>query len=259
MIEFYVLEDKMLRSLKNLRGYDILAIDGEMGEVHEFYFDDEEWIIRYLVADTGNWLPGRRVLISPVALEKPDWDLKKFPVLLHKDEIKKSPHISKDEPVSRQHEEEMSEYYNWPPYWNVGALGMPPAQPVTPKDTPEKDKTYHGAEKEGDPHLRSSREVIGYHIQAIDDEVGHVEDFLVDDESWTLRYLVIDTRNWLPGKKVVISPLWVKDIKWEDKKAGVDLTRNSIKNSPEYDPSTPINREYEERLFDYYGRPKYWH
>jgi sporulation protein YlmC with PRC-barrel domain len=243
----------MLRSVKDLQGYKILATDGEIGRAHEFYFDDENWVIRYMILDTGKWLPGRRVLVSPVALGQPDWSSRLLPVVLSREQIENSPPISEDEPVSRQHEIDLIKYYDWPTYWPVSPIGAPP-EGVMGRASDEM-KTE---EEKGDPHLRSTREVSGYHIEASDGEIGHVEDFIVDDDSWIIRYLIIDTRNILPGKKVIISPQWVKKVNWEESYVQILLSRESVKQSPEYDPSQPVNREYEENLYDYYGRPKYW-
>lgn len=244
----------MLRSMKELRGYKIRAKDGDIGKVVEFYFDDKGWTIRYLVADTGNWLPGRQVLIAPAAFHgQPDWKSETFPVILTKEMIKESPHISTDRPVSRQKELKLNRYYGWPIYWSLNPEGIPVGElPVAESGIPPTE------EPEGDSHLRSSREVIGYHIQAKDGEIGHVDDFIVDDENWIIRYMIVDTRNWLPGKKVLVSPHWIEEVNWAEAKVHVDLTREKIKDSPEYDPAASVNREYEEILYDYYGRPKYW-
>ena len=248
---------EMLRSIKSLSGYKIHAKDGDMGKVYEFFFDDEAWTIRYLVIDTGTWLPGRKVLISPLfAISNPDWKSQTFPVDLTKEQVKNSPEVDVDKPVSRQHQIELHKYYGWPAYWSPGvAAGAPPVTPVVTQIAKEKATRE---EEKGDPHLRSTREVTGYHIHATDGEIGHVEDFIVDDESWIIRYMIVDTRNWLPGRKVLVSPAWVKKVSWSDEMVDVDLSRKSIKDSPEYDPSAPINQEYEMRLYDFYGRPKYW-
>lgn len=235
----------MLRSIKNLGGYTLQATDGEVGKVREFYFDDQTWTVRYLVADTGNWLVGRLVLLSMASLGNPDWERKLFPVNLRKAQVEKSPPIEADEPVSRQMELDLHSYYGWPPYWNASAY-IAAARVNAQQD------------RAGDPHLRSTREVIGYHIQATDGEIGHVDDFVVDDEVWVIRYMVVDTRNWLPGKKVLVAPLWTSDIDWASRRVSVDLARDTIKSGPEFDPSRPVNREYEVRLYDYYGRPHYW-
>jgi stress response protein YsnF len=249
----------MLRSTKDLRGYAIRATDGDIGKVHEFLFDDLAWIVRYLVVDTGNWLPGRQVLLWPGILGQPDWGTQSLPVGLTKEQVEHSPHISSDEPVSRQMETDLHTYYGWTPYWRGGlpvfGLGAAAAAEMIAHTAEEKDEEE---EQESDPHLRSTREVIGYHIQARDGEIGHVEDFVIYDESWFIRYLVINTRNWLPGRKVLVAPAWAEQVNWVERKVYVDLGRETIKNSPEFDPSMPINREYEVRLYDYYGRPKYW-
>jgi len=177
--------------------------------------------------------------------------------LLSRQQIENSPGIDADKTVSRQHETELHRYYGWPAYWAVypppGEAAQIPNVPTVEPGEGEEDK-----ESEGDPHLRSVREVTGYHIQATDGEIGHVEDFVFDDESWSIRYTVVDTRNWLPGRKVLVAPAWVKSIRWDERKVHVDMSRGSIEKGPEYDPSEPVNREYEARLYDYYGRPKYW-
>lgn len=253
----------MLRSIKSLVGYKILATDGEIGKVHEFFFDDERWVVAYLVVDTGNWLPGRKVLIAPVAVGKPNPALQMFPVALTKEKVKNSPDIDVDKPVSRQFRNELNMYYGWDSYsWPLGGYHAVPHRPpsITEMDIRGAQADRLVAEEKGqdDPHLRNTREVIGYHIQAADGEIGHVEDFILDDETWDIRYMVIDTKNWLPGRKVLISPNWVSSIKWSDRNVFVDLSREAIKKSPEYDSTAPINREFEVRLYDYFGRPKYW-
>jgi uncharacterized protein YrrD len=249
----------MLRSVKELRGYTIHAIDGKIGQIHEFYFDDLAWIVRYLVVDTGNWLPGRKVLLWPGVIGQPEWETQALPVGLTKEQVEHSPPITTDEPVSRQMETDLHTYYGWTPYWRGGlpALGLGAAaaaemiaRPATEEDEKEAQRS--------DPHLRSTREVIGYRIQARDGEIGHVQDLIVDDELWYLRYLLIDTRNWLPGRKVLVAPAWAEQVSWVERKVHVDLNRETIKNSPEFDPSMPVNREYEVQLYDYYGRPRYW-
>jgi hypothetical protein len=240
----------MLRSVKDLRGYTIRATDEDIGRVHGFLFEDTSWIIRYLVVDTGTWLPGRQVLISPLALGQPDWNANALPVALTKEQVENSPPILEDQPVSRQMESDLFAYYGWSPYWasttSVAALQSMEAE----------EKRRQAAQ--ADPHLRSTREVIGYHIQARDGDIGHIDDFVAEDEVWTIRYLVIDTRNWLPGKKVLVAPAWAEAINWTEQSVEVDLKRETIKNSPEFNPSAPVNREYEVQLYDYYGRPRYW-
>ncbi len=244
----------MLRSLRELMGYKLSASDGEIGKLHDFYFDDEMWIIRYLVADTGKWLPGRKILISPLAIDKPDWSASVIPVNLTTEQIEESPDIGQHEPVSRQKEKDLLQYYDWPLYWEWEPGGVPPAGGMIPPQPPEKKP-----DKTGDPHLRSVHEVIDYGIQATDGNIGHVEDFIGDDQSFIIRYIAVDTRNWLPGgKKVLISPAWIENVEWEQSQVFIDVSREKVENSPEYDPSQPVNREFEVTLYDFYGRPKYW-
>lgn len=239
-------------------GYLLRAKDGKIGRCKDFFYDDETWTIRYMVADTGKWLPGRKVVISPISLGKPDWDSKLFPVHLSKQQIEESPELDENAPVSRQYEIKHHEYFGWPSYWGgVDVWGMY-AYPGFLYAEKNKEVVETDTEN-GDPHLRSAREVTGYHIQAVDGDIGHVEDFIVHDLSWRILYMVVDTRNWLPGgRKILVSPPWTESIDWVERKVKLNLSMEQIKEGPEYDPSAPVNREYEARLYDFYGRPKYW-
>ena len=248
----------MLRSLKSLINYVLKAEDGEIGRCTDFLFDDEKWVTRYIVADTGKWLPGRKVLISPISLGEPDWSSRRFPVKMTRDEVESSPPLDADAPVSRKYEKMLFDHYGWSYYWMGadlwGGLPYPPPVAVPP---PERAKPMRKEELEK-IHLRSLNEVKGYDIEALDGEIGHAEDFIVDDTSWVFRYMVVDTRKWLPGRKVLVSPEWIDTIIWAENHVKVDLTVNEVKESPKYDPSRPVNREYEVVLYDYYGRPQYW-
>ena len=248
----------MKRSVSHLVGGTVRAKDGDLGRVEEFYFDDHKWIIRYMVVDTRRWLQGRQVLISTAASKRPIWKSRVFPVNLTKKQVRSSPSIDTDKPVSRQHEAELHDYYNWPVYWGAGlepyaGVGYPVPTHFLPLATREREMSF---EKPADPNLRSTRQVTGYYIQATDGEIGHVQDFIVDDETWAIRYVVVNTQNWLPGKKVLVFPAWISRVSWDKSKVLVDLSRESVKNSPAFDPSKPVSRGYEERLFDYYGRSK---
>jgi len=246
----------MLHRIDEIHDNVLDALDGEIGRCKDFLFDDRNWIVRYMVADTGKWLSGRRVLISPISLGRPDWRSGRLSVKLSREKIEGSPPLETERPVSREYEIRWFDYFGWPYYWlGPGAWGAAP----NPSDLYEQQQE---AEPESiDPeenHLRSTSEVIGYSIDAKDGEIGHVEDFLVDEETWTLRYLVVDTRNWLPGRKVLVATDWAGDIDWHEKKVHVALDRGQIKDSPEYDPSVPPDREFEAALHNYYGFPPYW-
>ena len=248
----------MQRILKVLKGYAIGATDGDIGTVDNFYFDDEAWTIRYLVADTGNWLRGRKVLISPIALGKADSHGNRLNVKLTKMQVEKSPSIDTDKPVSRQHEVSYLDYYGYPYYWGGPYLWGPMAYPRLSDAAQRRNEEARAKREEAyDLHLRSANKVTGYHIEATDGDIGHVEDFIIDGETWEIRYIVVDTQNWWAGKKVLVAPQWIDRVNWSDSKVYVDLSRETIKNGPEYHPDA-LNRKYEETLYDYYKRPKYW-
>ena len=255
----------MLIRAKTLEGYQLQSIDGAIGKVKDFYFDDKHWGIRYLVADTGKWLPGRQVLISPHALGHVLKDEKRVSIELTKNQIENSPSLESDKPVSKQFEQEYYAYYGWPMYWDGPYMwGSYPnimrpimASPVM-VNVGDTEMEPHEKHKEWDPNLRSRNTVSGYHIQATDGEIGHVEDFVIDDETWAIRYLVVDTKNWWPGKKVLVSPQWIAQVSWEDSKVFVNLSRDTIKQSPEFTEASLLSREYETGLHQHYGRREYW-
>jgi hypothetical protein len=264
----------MLRSMQDLQDYEIGATDGTVGHVRDFYFDDRQWVIRYLVVDTGSWLSSRKVLISPMAIHHADWAAKILPVSISREQVRNSPDIDTDKPVSRQHERDYLGYYGHPYYWGGGGLwggGYYPGSMPT-------GMGYGGAEAEfrlsqaqrareeaevereadADPHLRSCQAVIGYRIHASNGEIGHVSGLLVDEETWAIRYVVVDTSNWWLGHKVLIAPQWIKGLRWEDEAVVVDLTRESVKDAPPFDSTAELNREREMGLFAHYGRAGYW-
>ena len=244
----------MLRSVKSFKRFRLKATDGDIGHVHDMYFDDKAWTVRYLVAETGNWLSDKKVLISPASLHEPLWESHELAVSLSKEQIKNSPDISEDLPISKQKESELAEYYDWPVYWPVGHTGVPPHIGVMKKTVGVPGEKEQG----GDPNLRSFREVDGYDCHATDGDFGHVDDFIIEDTSWIIRYLVIKTRIILPGKKVLLSPMWAEKIIWSERKIHLSMTKEAIEKSPEYNPKEAINRTFEEELYDYYGRPVYW-
>ncbi len=252
----------MLRRAKALVGYKLGARDGDIGRVQDFHFDDQSWTIRYLVADTGTWLTGRLVLISPVALGTVDEQAKHVQVDLTRRQIENSPSIDAAQSVERQHEIEVARYYGWPEYWSGPLLWGPVPPPVMPRIGEEAGRATPGTtpapEQRGESHLRSASEVQGYYIHAQDGDLGHVEDFVIADDDWVVRYLVVDTRNWWPGKKVLLSPLWIKSVDWDTSTVYVELHRDTIKRAPEYDEHRPITREFEARLFEHYQREGYW-
>lgn len=241
----------MLLSLNSLVDYGIQTLDGPLGHARDYLFDDRSWHVRYVVVDTGRILPGRGVLLAPASFGQPDWESRKLPVNHTREEVKAAPSVASDRPVSQQEEEALHAYYQWAPYW---APGFPVAAPFIEPGAAETDNA--GAATREENHLRSFKEVRGYHLHARDGEIGHVEDFILDDETWDLRMTIVETRNWLPGKLVPLAMHSLTRIDWETRSAAADLTRDQIQNGPEFDPSAPVNKELETRLYDYYGRPQ---
>ena len=246
----------MLNKVKTLNGYSIEDTDGEtIGKVKEFYFDDRHWTVRYMVASTGTWLTGRQVLVSPYALVAVNHDTLDMVTDLTKKQIENSPSLDSHKPVSRQFEEDYYGYYGWPNYW--GGQFAWGARPHIERDRNKWGQFIPGA-KAWDRHLRSTQAVTGYHVAALDGDIGHVEDFILDDETWTIRYLIINTSNWWPGKKVLVSPLWIERVSWADAKVFINLSRQTIKESPEYTDESLVTRDYEIGLHGHYNRKGYW-
>ncbi len=245
----------MLSTAKTLKGYQLNSRDGEIGKVREFYFDDHYWTIRYLVADTGSWLNSRQVLLSPYALGDVNQAARHIAIDLTKKQIENSPPLESDQPVSRQFEDEYYGYYGWPAYW--GGPYNWGSSPYIVRESSHGAKRTHG-EKAWDPHLRSTHDVIGHHVQASDGEIGHVEDFIIDDVTWSIRYLIVSTKNWWPGKKVLIAPQWIERVSWTESKVFVKLSREAVRQSPEYTAESLLTREYETGLYLHYHRQGYW-
>jgi hypothetical protein len=245
-----------------LKGYAIEATDGRIGTVKTFLFDDTTWKIRWLVIDTGHWLTDRQVLVHPSAIGQPDHGQQYLPVNLTKSQIEASPTIQQHQPVTMQMQGNLYSYYGWDPYWGpdyygadlsgrglgggFGRSGLGVDREL------EGDTMLRGAE-DGDPHLRNMNAVRGYHIHATDGSIGHVENFLLDDVSWAIRYLIVDTRNWWPGAHVLISPYAVKSIEWRDNQIRLDVSREQVKSSPPWDPVKIVEELYERRLHQHYG------
>jgi sporulation protein YlmC with PRC-barrel domain len=244
----------MQRVASTLKGYSIGAKDGDIGSVEDFLFDDKLWTVRYLVADTAKWLPGRRVLLSPIALGRVEVEEKRLPVSLTKQQVENSPDIDSRD-ITRTHETSYYDYYGWPYYWVGGDVWGTGAFPGSL--AAQQKMEMAAREQDNDTHMRSVKEVMGYYIEAADGDIGHVEDFIIDDESWEIRYMVVDTKNWWPGKKVLVSPEWIERVSWSDSRVYVDLSREAIQSGPEFNPDH-LNRDYEERLYRHYDRPGYW-
>jgi hypothetical protein len=266
----------MLRNVKDLLGFSIGAADGIIGTVKDIYFDDSAWVIRYVVVETGAWLSSRRVLISPIAVSASPWQTRVLSVSLTKNQVKNSPSIGTDEPVSRQHELEYLRYYGYSFYWGGGGLwgrGAHPGSLISGLELEGAEVAYRRTQmedaradaeadaehrKHGDHHLRSCNTVMAYRIHASDGDIGHVKGFLLDEKTWAIRYMIVNTSDWWRGHDVLISPQWIEDVRWDDNKVLVSLTRDQVKNAPPYSADLPIHRGQEMGLYEHYGRAGYW-
>lgn len=227
----------MLRSVKKIRGYTVAAVDGKAGSIEDLLFEEGSWEIRYVVDHLG----ARSVLLAPAVLGNFDEDAKTLSVGLNREQV--------DGCIPLPAEADT----RWAPEFvtpRVSAAGSAPAPIDTGEETPLRIAPG--------PGLRSAAELKGYTIRARDGDIGHVDDFVLDDEAWVFRYLVVDTRNWWPGKGVLVATGWIDRISWADGVVGLDLTREAIRHSPPFDPSQPVNREYERDLYEHYGEKGYW-
>jgi hypothetical protein len=258
----------MLWNASAIKGYAISASDGKIGTINDVLFDDTSWLARWLVVDTGNWLSGRKVLLPSSALGHVDATQEVCSIKLTVQKIKDSPDIATDRPVSRQMESSLYGHYGYSPYWNsgygymggigylggYGYMGGPGgAMPITLGMRPHENEISDAELDRLDVHLRSIDAVTGYHIHASDGHIGHVEDFLIDDSDWSIRYLVVDTKNWWPGKTVLISPRPVAEIDWTDRVVSINLPRNKLQAGPAYDASMTIDSAFDEKFQTYYG------
>ena len=237
----------MICNVKDLRGYAIRATDGVLGTVDDFYFDDRDWGIRYLVVDIGRRRSGRKVLISVSAIRSPDRTTQELPISLTTTQVKHSPDIDTRRPVSR-HEIEYFGPYGYPYYWSDAGLWGMGAYPggLTTAGRIEEElraSRTRAARTSDDRHLRSSNAVTGYRVEATDGGIGHVEDLRVDDYTWAIRYLLVKTSNLWGGRRVLVPPQWIEDVNWSKTTVSVDLTRQAIKDIPSYDSARQLGRE----------------
>jgi hypothetical protein len=260
----------MLRNVNDLYGFSVTGSDGPIGEVRDCYFDDHSWTIRFFVVETGAWLGGRKVLISPIAIHGSDWAGKALSVSVTQKQVKNSPDVDTSKPVSRQHEVEQFGYYGYPYYWGEGNLwgvgprpgmslagyesvALPAERQARTGFVDSQVKLHRG--RGDDPHLRSCRAIENYHIHATDGDIGHVESLLANDEAWAIRYLIVNTSDWWLGHQVLVAPPWIADISWLNATVSIDLTRQAVKDAPAYDAKALPNPEQERGLLEHYGHP----
>ena len=245
----------MKRSLKELKGFTLQAVDGEKGKVKNFLFDDERWVIRYLEADLGGFFSEKRILIPREHLSKPIWEEKHFPVELTVKRIENSPDIAHDLPVSRKYEQELIQHYELKPYWPANIAAYSGRESMFNPDNPFRTPKHIVGEEQVETNLRSFSEVKGYYINALNETFGHIDDLIVDTDDWQITYLVIDTKNILPwGKKALLPIELVDEISFLDKQAKVNLSKETIKGSPDYSSAQKINESYEHEIIEYYRK-----
>ena len=267
----------MLFAITGLQRCPVEGIDGRVGTVKDFLFDDHSWKIRWMVVDTGYWLPGRRILIHPSVIVPLDlaepadrvlpmmsWgETLAISVRLTKAQIEASPEAQEDQPVTKQMEAQLYDYYGWDPSWGTAYFGpnaivtSPAGPPIFAAAAARQAAGMEAHPGDGDQHLRSVVAVNGYHVHATDGELGHVENFLADDANWDIRYLVIATRNWWPGKHVRLAPYAVKEIDWSEERINVNVTRHQVKSSPAWDPLAMTDNIGEQHLHRHFGWPGY--
>ncbi|WP_010219602.1 PRC-barrel domain-containing protein [Sphingomonas sp. PAMC 26621] len=259
----------MLNALSSLRGLNLQATDGVLGTISDFLLDDATWKVRWMVVDTGGWLIGRTILIHPSAVTSADAEAGAISVALTKAQVEESPDVATDRPISQQLQNAIYGYYGWDPLWGEGMFGGGMYGAMAAITSPVSAPALFGAaaalEAEhdaggeqshrvaGDPHLRSFKEVKGYHVEATDGEIGHVADLLVDMTGWHVRYIVVDRSNWWFGQQVLISPAIVKDVDWPRRRVGIDIDRERVKSSPPWSAKQMVDGDYERLLHAYYA------
>jgi hypothetical protein len=250
-----------------LTDYAIEANDGHIGTVRTFLFNDTNWRIRWLVVDTGHWLKERQVLIHPSAIGSADHQRRVLTINLTKAQIEASPDIQQDKPVTMQRQSELLSYYEADPpgdglgFYGAGLNGFALAggvvMPTLGRQTARESARLQLGSEDGDPHLRSMTAVTGYGIHAIDGLIGHLENFMLDDVTWTIRYLIVDTRNWWPGAHVLLSPYAVQSVEWTNREIRLNVSREQVKGSPPWNPAEVAEQVYERQLHQYYDWPGY--
>lgn len=237
-------DESMLRSIKQLYGNRLGASDGDIGHIKDFYFDEQNWAVRYLIADTGTWLPGRQVLISPHSLASLDLSGKVVRVNLTRQQIENSPSIESQKPVSRQYEEEYYRYYGWPYYWNGDGLwGMSgfPVLELPSKSAANKPATAIGPQPKREVHLRSAQAVNGYLLRMGDETIGHICDFMMDAQSWAIGQLVVKTGHRLSGKETLIATKQVDRISYDESTVFVLSAEEAVGLSPGHLPASAVS------------------
>jgi len=234
----------MLQTLSALKRFTVRAEEGDLGRPEGAYFDDRSWRVRYLSVSMGKRLLGRRVLVIPQSIADIDVEERRLHAALSREQVEKSPPLESERVLSRDYERRYYEHFGWVPYWQSA------------EQDGEDEARDEGAERS--PHLHAASELAGCGIETRDGAEGHVADLVLDLESWMIRYLEVDTRRWLPGRKVLLAPAWIERLSWGDRTVVAALDRGTIESAPDYEPDKPITRDYEIELYKHYGSQQYW-
>jgi uncharacterized protein YrrD len=251
----------MLRSIKDLEKCTIGATDGAIGNVQDLFFDDHHWVIRYLVVKAGDWFLSRKVLISPWSILDGASAVDVVPTSLTREQIKNSPSVDTDQPVSRRYEKTYYNYYGYPYYWGGGGLWGGYSYPMMmmpslSQKSGEQEMAREQRDQQGQ-HLRSCNAVSGYRLHASDGEIGHVSGYLIDEKSWAIRFLIVETSHWWSGHQVLVASEWITNVDWAGSSVTTDLSRQAVKDSPPYDPQRLPDVAGEQSLYNHYRRSAY--
>jgi len=248
----------MLKPISSFLGSSVYAKNTLIGKVEDFYFDDQSWAIRYMIVNTGGWLAGKQVLVSPLGIQSGDSDHRRIELNMSPEQVQHSPSINSEMPVSKQQEAEYYDYFHWPYYWHgAGIWGIAPSIEDA-LDRPFPIELRSKEIEQPHNHLRDLKEILKYHIRATDRQFGHVNDFMFDDRDWVIRYFVIKSSSWFSTNRTLISTKWIEGIRWEDRVFQVGLHSKKMKGAPQFRPDLPIDRSYENKLHEYYNQPIYW-
>lgn len=247
----------------DLKSCNIRTADGEeLGTVKDFYFDEKFWAIRYFVVDTMKWLPGKKVVLSPITVDSINLNKEFIDLTESAEKVKNAPIKNEHTQISKHNEEELANYYGWPNYWTGvgpwGGFSTPSELTVAHRE----EKLQRGVQADGDDlhQLRSVNDVkgelTGFNVEGTDEKIGNVSDFVIDQKTWQIKYFVVDTSKILAGDLVLLAKDWITEINWHDKKFFVNVTKELAEKAANFDSSTEITSEYEDNLYSNFGKSK---
>ncbi len=254
----------MLLRTSRLEQSHLRARDGRIGKITTFLFDEEQWVLRYIVAKHGFAFFGRRVLISPMSVTGALRDGEAITVGLTRKQVKNAPAADLAQPISRKKEAQFLRYYRVPVYWGGAGLwggALTPVEAGSLASAPGLEAEYPpeaDAETRDESHLRSTREVAGYRVCAPENEVGQITDFVIEDTTWAVRYLRVETDEGVGGGTLFISPHWVREISWIERRVSIDTPLEQLRDVPRVGEGGAPTRDEEERLHEFFGKVRYW-